>query len=90
MIITEACVHSPCLESLQSTPGRAASNPGYPLLKTLEGLFHAPGDDSKAPLSADGLDRRVTQNGCHKVTYLAPETKGKKQTNTQHISRLRT
>lgn len=86
MIIIEACVHSPCLEALQSTPGRCAANPGYPLLKTLEGLFHAPGDDGKAPVSLNWPDKRLTQNGCHQVTYLTPETKEEeKKTHNTHI-----
>ncbi len=49
------CVYLPLpfLEALRSTPGRYAARPVHPLPKTLEGRFHTPADDSKAPLSAD-------------------------------------
>lgn len=59
LFIKEACVRSPCPEPLQSTAGRCVANPGYPLLKTLEGRFLAPGDDGRAPLSADCPDKET-------------------------------
>lgn len=84
MIIIKVCLPSPCLESLQSTPGWVASNPGRRVLKTLEGLFHALGDDSEVPLFYKLT--WVTGNGFHKVTYLTPETNG----GAQQVLRLST